>query len=312
VRLLSAAVALVVCSSHLAGLAVARTWSDKSGEYEVEADLISFDDEFVVLRRADAELAAMEIAQLSDADREYLKSQEAKDAKAKSLRAAQKWTLRNGQTIEGKIVDFADRDLTIDRRRGRIFVNDRLMNNLPEFYRQLVPHIVAQQEKLPAATGRALRTWLIAQGDKPHIFHVQGVVIEDAGGDEFAVPFFLFSDADLKLLQPGWDEWLAAHGKQDYEAEDDHGFLLRSLAAARQQDHEVQREIALMQLTMQTIQAGVTSLWEVTLYPAAGQGGPPLWVAVTGRNNIEATDAALRAHPGYVAGPVRRVSRRTR
>ena len=130
--------------------------------------------------------------------------------------------------------------------------------------------------------------------------------------DEFAVPFFLFSEADLKLLQPGWDEWLAARGKRDYESEDDQSFFLRSLAAARQQDAELQREIALMQLTMQTIQAGVTSLWEVTLYPAAGQGGPPLWVVVTGRDSNQATFAALEKNPGYVAGPVRRVSRRTR
>lgn len=311
-RFLSTAIALSIHFALFAGFAGARPWSDKSGEYELEADLISFDDEVVVLRRADKELAALAIAELSDADREYLKSQEAEDATTKTFAAPQEWTLRSGQTIKGKVVDFADRDLVIDRRRGRIFVNDRLMNNLPEFYRILVPQIVAHQEKLPQADGRSLRRWLIDQGDKPHVFRVQGVVIEDENGDEFAVPFFLFSDADLKLLQPGWDEWLAAHSKQDYESEDDHGFLLRSLAAARQQDHELQREIALMQLTMQTIQAGVTSLWEVTLYPAAGQGGPPLWVVVTGRDSRQATVAAMNQNPGYVAGPVRRVSRRTR
>ena len=311
-RFLSTAVALSIHLALFAALAGARPWSDKSGEYELEADLVSFDDEVVVLRRGDKELAALAIADLSDADREFLKSQEAKDAAAKAFAAPQEWSLRGGQTVKGKVVDFADRDVTIDRRRGRIFVNDRLMNNLPEFYRDLVPQIVAHQEKLPLADGRALRRWLIDQGDKPHLFHVQGVVIEDENGDEFAVPFFLFSDADLKLLQPGWDEWLAAHSKQDYESEDDHGFLLRSLAAARQQDQELQREIALMQLTMQTIQAGVTSLWEVTLYPAAGQGGPPLWVVVTGRDSNQATVAAMNQNPGYVAGPVRRVSRRTR
>lgn len=311
-RFLSTAVALIVCSSHLGGVAVARPWTDKTGDYEVEAELVSFDDEVVVLRRADHELAAMEIATLSDADRDYLKSKEAKDGKAKLFDAPQKWTLNNGQTIEGKIVDFANRDLTIDRRRGRIFVNDRLMNNLPEFYRQLVPQIVARQEKLPAADGRALRAWLIAQGDKPHVFKVQGVVVEDANGDEFAVPFFLFSDADLKLLQPSWDEWLDAHGKMDYETEDDLGFLLRSFVAERQQNDQVQREIALMQLNMQAIEAGVTTLWEVTLYPVVGNPRPPLWVSATGRNNIEATNAALKANPGYVAGPVRRISRRGR
>lgn len=311
-RFLSTAVALSIHLSLFAGLAAARPWSDKSGEYELEADLISFDDEVVVLRRADKELAALAIADLSDADREYLKSQEAEDAAAKAFAAPQEWTLRSGQTVKGKVVDFADRDLVIDRRRGRIFVNDRLMNNLPEFYRNLIPQIVAHEKKLTLTNGRALRRWLIDQGDQPQTFRVQGVVIEDEKGDEFAVPFFLFSDADLKLLQPGWNEWLAAHSKQDYESEDDHGFLLRSLAAARQQDQDLQREIALMQLTMQTIQAGVTSLWEVTLYPAAGQGGPPLWVVVTGRDSNQATFAAMEKNPGYVAGPVRRISRRAR
>lgn len=311
-RFLSAAAALSIHLSLFAGAVDARSWTDKSGEYELEADLVAFDDETVILRRADKELAALAIAQLSDADREFLNSPEAKDAKAKTFAAPQEWTLRDGQKLTGKIVDFAERDLVIDRRRGRIFVNDRLMNNLPEFYRNLIPQIVAHEKKLPLANGRALRRWLIDQGEQPHVFHVQGVVIEDDKGDEFAVPFFLFSDADLKLLQPGWDEWLAAHSKKNYAAEEDQGFLLRSLAAARQQDQELQREIALMQLTMQTIQAGVTSLWEVTLYPAAGQGGPPLWVVVTGRDSNHATIAAMEKNPGYVAGPVRRISRRAR
>src|SRR5690606_10813999 len=121
---------------------------------------------------------------LSESDREFLKSQEAADASEKLLGASQKWSLQNGQTIEGKVVDFADRELTIERRRGRIFVNDRLINNLPEFYRQLVPQIVAHQEKLPRADGRALRNWLIERGEGPQSVRVQGVVIEDASGDE--------------------------------------------------------------------------------------------------------------------------------
>jgi hypothetical protein len=312
VRFLSAFFVASIQLSLLPGGVDARPWADKSGEYELEADLISFDDDVVVLRRADKELAAMEIAQLSDADRDYLKSDEAKAEKAKSFAAPQKWTLRDGQVIQGKIVDFADRDVTIVRRRGRIFVNDRLMNNLPEFYRDLIPQIVAHDKQIALADGRALRRWLVDQGEQPHVFHVQGVVIEDEHGDELAVPFFLFADADLKLLRSGWDEWLAAHDRRDYASEADHAFLLRSLAAARQQDQNLQREIALMQLTMQSVQAGVTSLWEVTLYPAAGQGGPPLWVVAAGRDSNQATIVAMEQNPGYVAGPVRRVSRRNR
>ena len=51
----------------------------------------------------------------------------------------------------------------------------------------------------------------------------------------------------------------------------------------------------MMQLKLQAVQAGVTSLWEVTLYPAAGQGGPPQWVVVPGRDSRQATAAAFRA-----------------
>jgi hypothetical protein len=72
----------------------------------------------------------------------------------------------------------------------------------------------------------------------------------------------------------------------------------------------MQREIAMMQLQLQAVQADLTSLWEVTLFPVAGQGGPPLWVVVPGRDSRQATLAALEKNPGYVPGSVRRVSRR--
>ena len=97
----------------------------------------------------------------------------------------------------------------------------------------------------------------------------------------------------------------AAH--DDYDSRAHHTFLLQSLAAARHHDAQVQREIAVMQLQLQAVQAGLTSLWEVTLYPAAGQGGPPLWVVMPGRDSRDA-DAALQQNPGFTAGPVRRVA----
>ena len=110
------------------------------------------------------------------------------------------------------------------------------------------------------------------------------------------------------MLKSDWDEWLAARRGDDFDALDDRAFRLRSLAAAHQRDQQVQREIALLQLQLQAVQAGLTSLWEVTLYPAAGQGGPPLWVVVPGRDSRQATAAALQQHPGFVVGPVRRVA----
>jgi hypothetical protein len=133
-------------------------------------------------------------------------------------------------------------------------------------------------------------------------------VLEAENGDEYPLPFFFLAEEDLNALKPGWKDWQKVYGSNDYSAQDDHGFLLRSLAAARQRDQLVKREIAMMQLKLQGVQAGLTSLWEVTLYPAAGQNRRPQWVVVPGRNSRDATEIALQRNPGYVAGPVRRLA----
>jgi hypothetical protein len=269
---------------------------------------VAFNDTTIVLQRADHELVAMPVDKLSDQDREYLKSGEAGDLMKETMDGMQTWTLRDGTKITGRIVDFTERDVTLQRRRGRIYVNERVLENLPEFYQLLVPRIVAQLENLRGADRRALESWLVRQRGQPRTFHLEGVVLELESGDEYAVPFFLFSDEDLSVIEPSWDEWIAAHGEKDFDEQAERAFLLSSLAAARHRDKKVQREIAMMQLKLQAVQAGVTSLWEVTLYPVVGHGGSPQWVVVPGRDSRQATAAALRQNPGFIVGPVRRVS----
>jgi hypothetical protein len=283
-------------------------WTDSTGHYSLDATLVTFNDRSVVLQREDHELVAIPIDQLSEKDREFLKSKEAGDASLATWGGAQTWTLRDGTKLVGRIVDFATRDLTLQRRRGRIYVNDRAFENIPEFYQLLIPKIVAQFENLQRDDRASLEAWLVRQRGEPRTIHLEGVVLETDNGDEYTVPFALFSDADQKLLMPGWQKWLAAHGGKDYGEQEHRAFILRSLAAARAHDAQVQRQIALMQLQLQAVQAGLTSLWEVTLYPAAGQRGPPIWVVAPGRNSRDATENALVRNPGYVAGPVRRVS----
>jgi hypothetical protein len=287
--------------------AQARTWTDSSGRYTLDAELVSADDRTVVLQRADQEMVAIPIEELSDADREYLKSKEAGELVRRTHEPLQTWTLRDGTKIVGRIVDYAERDITLQRRRGKIYVNDRQLENLPEFYQELIPKIVAQVENLRRDDRESLEAWLVRQRGQPRTVHLEGVVLETDNGDEYSVPFSMFSDQDLSLLKPRWSDWQAAAKSKDYTRQEDHAFLLRTLAAARFRDQRVQREIALMQVNLQAAQAGLTSFWEVTLYPAAGHGGPPRWVVVPGRDSRQATAAALAQHRGYVAGPVRRV-----
>src|SRR4051812_6329121 len=80
----------------------ARVWTDSTGKYSIEADLIAFNDTTVVLQRADHQLGQVPIERLSQADRDYLKTKDASDAMKKVSGAMQTWTLQDGLKIVGR------------------------------------------------------------------------------------------------------------------------------------------------------------------------------------------------------------------
>jgi hypothetical protein len=308
------AIVAVVFFTLSAEFAAARVWTDATGQYRIEADLIAFNDNTVVLqRKGDQELGAIPIDKLSEADREFLKSKEASDVVSKLSGGVQTWTLRDGLKINGRIVSYARKDLTLQLRRGKIYVNDRMFENLPEMYQLMLPKIVAQFEQINKPDKSGLEAWLVRQKGLPRTFTIDGVVMEFENGDEYVIPFFFFSNDELKILQPGWEKWLAAHQGKKYDEQENESFLLQSAAAARRENEQLRRQIALMQLnmqqleTLQAVEAGLTSLWEVTLYPAGGNAGTPLWVVTPGRNSAEATAQALAQNAGYVAAGARKV-----
>jgi hypothetical protein len=292
----------------MAAAADGRTWTDSTGAYRVEADFIGFNDATVVLKRENHQLAAIPIAKLSAADRDYLKSKEAVDQAHRSADAVQTWTMASGLKVVGRVVDYARKDITIQQRRGRTYVNDRLLDNLPEVYQKMLPAIVAHFEKTPIPDRRALDAWVMKLRGEPRTFTCEGVLLELENGDEYGVPFFFFSEADLKILQPGWQRWLA--GEKDRAKHEQESLLLQTQAQAYQQDRRASQQIAMMQLQMQGYQAGLFDLWEVVLYPGPGVASPPLSVVVPGRDSRSAAAAALSANPGFTVGPIRKVSRK--
>lgn len=284
----------------------AREWTDKSGKYQVNAELVAYSEEKAILQRDDHRLVSVAIAELSEADQKFLKSKEAKDIADAVTGKQQVWTTRSGLKVPGKVVDFIRKDVTVQRRRGKVYVNDRVFDNLPQIYQKIVPQVVAYFEKNKIDDKKTLEAWLAHKKGKPFTYTCDGVVFELASGDEYAVPFFMFSEKDQEFLMPGWEEWVGAKG--DFVAQGDSAFRLQSRAAAKQQDDQTSGQVAQMQLLLQAVDAGVTSLWEVTLYPVNNSVGPPLCVVVPGRDSRAATATALQRNPGYRAGPVRRVS----
>lgn len=302
----SVLVSLVLALTAANAAAQAREWTDETGTYSIEAELFGFDDENIILQRDDGQLGMLKIDQLSAANREYLNSQEAGEINRKNIRSGQVWTTASGLNLSGRVVDYVRGEVTVQRRRGRMYVNDRVFDNLPEPYRKLLPEVIEYFDGVQIPDDRALREWLLSLRGQPRTFLIEGVILEWENGDEYAVPFFAFSEQDRAWLKQGWAEWLAA--QHDYEQRDELAFRLEAYAAAHRRNQKISHQIALMNLNLQAVQAGLGSAWEVTLHPVMGNPRPPRWVVVLGRDSQEATVAALQQNPGYVARSVRRVS----
>src|SRR6478672_9939142 len=137
----------------------ARVWTDSTGRYSIEANLVAFNDTTAILQRADHQLGQVPIDRLSQSDRDYLKGKEAGDAVKKVSGAVQTWTLKTGEKIVGRVVGFAQKQLTVQRNGGNIYVNDRLLDNLPKIYQVMIPKIVAQEAHLVRDDRQALEDW---------------------------------------------------------------------------------------------------------------------------------------------------------
>jgi hypothetical protein len=293
-------------SVSLAGASPARLWTDSTGNYKVEADLIAFSDTKVVLERTDDhQLISLAPEELSKADRDYIQSKEGQDIVNALSKQMQTWTLQDGTKVVGRVISYGRRQVTLQRQDGKIYVNDHLLENLPEIYQRMIPKIVNFFEPINPVDRQGLEDWAIRQKGQPRTFNCEGVLFELENGDRYGVPFFFFSEADQNVLKPGWERWVAA--QDDYQKQEDSSFDVRTLAEAYQHNQQTNQQIAKMQLLMQSVQAGVTNLWEVMLYPTQ-RGGQTQCVVAPGLNSAEAANYALSRNPGYTVGPIRRMN----
>lgn len=287
--------------------AEARQWRDATGKYSVTGDLIAYNAEQAVIKKSNGNLIAVTIADLSADDREFLRSKESENMVRAHADRLQTWTFRGGFKAKGRLVDYIRRDVQLVRKRGKVYVNDRPLENLPEVYQVIVRRIVAHFENTTIETNRDVDKWLNQKEHNPRKYSCDGVILELENGDEVAIPFFLFSETDLALLEPGWQRWLKA--KEDDAAKARESFMLmaqaRAYDAQRQQAQQAQ-QIAYLQLGLLATAVGAVELWEVALEPRPGSNAYPLSVIVPGPNSEAATLAAMQRYPGYMAGAVRR------
>ena len=300
-------VSLVVAATLIGTTTQARVWTDSSGNYSLEGDLVAFDGSDLVLQKADKTLVGVDLEQLSKEDQEYVKSQQAKEDLDKAGKGEQTWEMRNGLKVLGKVVDYMRRDVTFRMFRGTIYVNDQKFENLPEVYQRIAPLVAAHFTERDITDRAGLFDWLRRRRGEPETFTTEGVLLELPNGNHYAVPFFLFSDKALAALKPGWDRWAAS--EQKYEDQKESALYLQSQAQAFQQSAERTAQFQKLQLQLQGYTAGLFSLWEVVLYPNPGTPGTALSVVVPGRDSRQASITAMERNPGYTVGPIARVNR---
>ena len=288
-----------------------REWSDTSGHYKINARMIACDDEHVVLQKEGGKLISFAVKDLCEKDQQFVKSTADETDSPAADDAIKTWTMRDGMRVRGRVADFANREVTIMNSRGRIYVNDQLLENLPDIYQKMIPQFVSHFEKRQFDDDYPFDRWLNRLTRKGKTYKLEGVMLELPGGDRYAVPFFFFSDADRKALDPMWQRWVAA--KEDSKNREKEEFYLRAQEDARHQEKEENdrrmRQIAEVSLQLQAYDAGLFDLWEVELFPAFGR---PVWVVVPGRNSAQATDNALAKYPNANVGIVAKVSRKGR
>ncbi len=301
---------VMVLSLQMQG-ALARGWSDGTGKFKVEADLIAHSEERIVLKTKSGRLIALEIQQLSEDDRKFLASTEAKIGQLGSADKNHVWALTlKDLKVVGALTGYYAEDYVIQRQDARISVNGKKEQELPELFLRVLPAIVNKFEGTDLADPPALNRWLKDAGKGQHKYHVEGVHLHLASGVDVKVPIFLFGKTEQEFLKPGLERWRAIQSEkleeqQKLDLERREAMLMEASARAYQANQAMQTRAQLLQLEMLAVATGATELWEVALIPNTAYGHP-FSVVVPARSSAVAEQMALQKYPGASLGATRK------
>ena len=302
---------LILCASFVSDLH-ARDWSDPTGIYKIQGDLIAASEDTVVLRRKGGELEAYLTVQLSDADREFVKQHLAAKEEDKTPDKPHTWTGRAGFKFIGRVTGYWTKDVVIHHERGTIYVNKKPLDELDQIYQQMIPKIVAEYDDATVTSLKDLTLWVRKLRGKEKSFTVNGAMMLLENGEAIAVPLFMFSDEERGILEQGWENWKAEATKEEDKQREN--FLAQTAADQYQQNQEAEtrasQRIQLMQLELLAVNAGVAQLWEVQLFPRPGVAARPLSAVVPAQNSFGAKALAEQKYPGFASGAVRQISYR--
>lgn len=316
-------------------LAKARTWTDATGRYKVNAKFITADDDQVVLEDHDGDLTVVRRDELSTPDREWVKrhlsrkkpndahrggntrtrntekpSHQESNATANNRDA--KWVLRDGKIVTGVLIGFGTQTLVVERNRGQVFLGHKLLSEYPTAFSQVIPEIVAKADNVELSDVSTLEEHLADLGGGPLSYDVSGVQILLDSGETLTIPMSLLDTHEASEVAPGFARWKAAQAEgvplvERTESSQLERLLLDTYQRRPLPPESANRKVRLMQLKLLAADAGVTDIWEVVLH----SGKPytyPYSVVVAAENSAIAQERALLQYPAWRAITARKLS----
>lgn len=286
-----------------------RTWTSLKGGVTIKGDLIASDDSTIIIKRQNSgRLAAVKLDELSPEDRQYVGEHAVENPSGSSdPDQMQTWTSSDGLKIRARVVAYGKKDYTIANIRGVPTINGKAFSSMDPLHQAVALRVLSKLESTPINDAADLRRFVSLLAGKPKTYPLEGVLMQLASGDQIAVPFFMFRQKDLDILQAGWESW--QQSEESSQGSED--LMMRAEAMAYQQAASQQakhQRLELLKLNMLATRTGLTSIWEVQLQPNRGVYGRPTSVMVTARNSELATQMALSNYPGYSLIGVRRAS----
>lgn len=281
------------------GTVIGREWSSPNKDFVLEAELVAFDDDTVVLKPKFGKLVSAQLAELSDADRAFVKSKADQPVDGQEM---QTWTSAKGMKVRGRAVAYGKKQLNVQRQLGKILINDQPLKKMDPVRQQLVLRTLSHLEK-QEFDDFTLSKWARTLGAEIKSYPLSGVLLELENGETVGVPFFLFSKEDLAVLEPGWKTWLAS--SQDDDAREREDLHVQAQAQQYQQDKQQQQQVELLKLEMLARSKGYLKVWEVRLTPGNGMGYP-MRVLVPANDSATASRMAMQKYPGYRVSAVKR------
>lgn len=290
-----------------------RTWKAGDGVYPIKGEAIAQNDTTVIIKRDRSQkLVAVEINELSAEDQKYLERKKQQQTQATPDATAgewQNWTSASGWEIRGRVLAYGRKDLVVSNQSGAVLINGKAYANFDPLHQRVILTTLSNLEGQEFKSETDLRRFVNSLKGQPKSYPLEGVMFQLESGDQIPVPFFLFSEKDQRVLRSGWENWVAAEKDQDAQRREDFLMQQESLQYQAMQRREQQhQQMEVLKLNLLAAGTGVTSIWEVALVPRQGMWGRPTTVVVSARNSQQAAQLALQMYPGFVVGPIRKLS----